>query len=185
MNEKDLRVVKTRDCIHSAFIELLAEKPLGRITVTELARRARIAKGTFYLHYQDIYDLHEQVVLQAFENAVASVGRISVVFHDAHRFVNDYQHAMDHVDAETKLVVRTVDPWQYQRQLVGMLIDRVYDEAEVARSTDADVRLFALFSSFLSLMPVYQITERDALARAIGNVATALFPEVQTSTGTQ
>lgn len=66
-----------------------------------------------------------------------------------------------------------------------MLIDRVYDEAEVARSTETYVRLFALFSSFLSLMPVYQATERDAVARATGDVAAALFPEVQAGTGTQ
>lgn len=57
----DLRVQKTKNSILDAFIELRSEKPLEKITVKELADRARISKQTFYLHYKDIYDLSEQL----------------------------------------------------------------------------------------------------------------------------
>ncbi len=58
----DLRVQKTKNSILDAFIELRSEKPLEKITVKELADRARISKQTFYLHYKDIYDLSEQLL---------------------------------------------------------------------------------------------------------------------------
>ena len=49
MGEKsDLRTAKTVRSIKSAFLELISKKPLGKITVTELAARAEISKGTFY-----------------------------------------------------------------------------------------------------------------------------------------
>ena len=63
MNQKtDLRIIKTRRSIKEAFMELILMKPVNKITVTELAERAEISKGTFYLHYLDIYDLYNRLV---------------------------------------------------------------------------------------------------------------------------
>lgn len=51
---------KTRALIKSVFAEMLAEKQeIGKITVTELVRRANINRGTFYSHYDDIYSVAE------------------------------------------------------------------------------------------------------------------------------
>ena len=57
----DLRVKKTRKSIVDAFIELRQIKPLEKITVKELASKAMINKETFYLNYQDIYDLEDSL----------------------------------------------------------------------------------------------------------------------------
>ena len=51
MRENDLRVIKTRESIEYAMMELLKKKWVSEITVTELSKLARISKGTFYLHY--------------------------------------------------------------------------------------------------------------------------------------
>lgn len=58
-DQRDLRVSKTLRAIDAAFMDLIVRKPVQKITVTELARRAEISKGTFYLHYLDIFDLKE------------------------------------------------------------------------------------------------------------------------------
>ena len=50
-----------------ALIELLAEKSENNISVRELAQRAGINRGTFYIHYKDIHDLVEQLVEEAVE----------------------------------------------------------------------------------------------------------------------
>ncbi len=57
----DLRIERTRRSIINAFIELRSKKPIEKITVKELAELAVINKATFYSHYQDIYDLSEQL----------------------------------------------------------------------------------------------------------------------------
>lgn len=57
----DLRVERTKRSIKEAFFKLRKEKPLEKITVKELAELAFINKATFYSHYQDIYDLSEQL----------------------------------------------------------------------------------------------------------------------------
>lgn len=52
---------RTRAAIRDALTEMLAQKPIGRITVQELIDRANICRTTFYAHYEDIYDLLDEV----------------------------------------------------------------------------------------------------------------------------
>lgn len=59
MNKTDKRSERTEALIRSVFFQLLEEMPAYKITVSELCRRADINRGTFYLHYQDCYDLIE------------------------------------------------------------------------------------------------------------------------------
>ncbi len=56
-NSSDLRVIRTREAIKNALIELIDEKGFEAITVKDITTRAKINRGTFYSHYQDKYDL--------------------------------------------------------------------------------------------------------------------------------
>lgn len=65
-NKQDLRVVKTRNNIKSSFIQLLREKDFNNITVQDILDKALINRKTFYNHYQDKYDLAEQLIHEFF-----------------------------------------------------------------------------------------------------------------------
>jgi AcrR family transcriptional regulator len=56
----DLRIVKTKEALHNALLELLKEKSLEIISISEICRKARVNRGTFYLHYGQIEDLFEE-----------------------------------------------------------------------------------------------------------------------------
>ncbi len=59
---------KTRNLIKRAFAELMNEKKeLSKITVTELVKRAEITRGTFYTHYDDIYEVANDYQLETIE----------------------------------------------------------------------------------------------------------------------
>ena len=55
--KKDLRVIKTKAHLQEALLQLLKEKALDNITVSELCKLANVNRGTFYLHYQEISEL--------------------------------------------------------------------------------------------------------------------------------
>lgn len=68
MEEKlDRRVVRTKQQIRQALIELLSQKSENNISVRELTQKANINRGTFYIHYKDIHDLVEQLVDEGVE----------------------------------------------------------------------------------------------------------------------
>ena len=66
MNSFDARVRYTRMIIEQSFLELLKEKPVSKITVTELCGKAQINRATFYKHYLDIPDLLEKLEEELF-----------------------------------------------------------------------------------------------------------------------
>ncbi len=63
----DRRVKKTKKQLRQALMDLMTEKPSKSISVRELAERADINRGTFYIHYQDVNDL-----LQRLEDEMAT-----------------------------------------------------------------------------------------------------------------
>ncbi len=74
MNSFDARVRYTRMVIEQCFLELLEEKPVAKITVTELCARAQINRATFYKHYLDIPDLLEKMEERLFDEIRESFG---------------------------------------------------------------------------------------------------------------
>ena len=69
----DRRIQRTRNSLFSAFIELRAVKPVEKITVKELTEKANISKQTFYLHFQDIYDLSEYLENDALQSLIGDI----------------------------------------------------------------------------------------------------------------
>ncbi|MCY8235367.1 TetR/AcrR family transcriptional regulator [Priestia endophytica] len=53
----DLRVIRTKNAIKNALVELIEEKGFEAITVKDITNTANINRGTFYTHYQDKFDL--------------------------------------------------------------------------------------------------------------------------------
>ncbi len=67
MNSFDARVRYTKMVIENNFLELLQEKPVAKITVTELCQKAQINRATFYKHYLDVPDLLEKLEEKLFD----------------------------------------------------------------------------------------------------------------------
>lgn len=69
MEEKDnLRVMRTKQLLKRAFLELLEEKPIHAVSIRELCKRAGINRTTFYNHYGSQYDLLEDISRQFLES---------------------------------------------------------------------------------------------------------------------
>lgn len=92
--KQDLRVIKTKRSIKKVFSDLVTKKPLDKITVTEIAALAEINKGTFYLHYSDIYALFEEFVQDFVEDFTDRIDFYPYFFDDPKEFVRKYFEMM-------------------------------------------------------------------------------------------
>lgn len=57
----DSRIVRTKQLLREAFMELLRTVGFEKITVQSLITKAGISRGSFYLHYEDKYDLLNKI----------------------------------------------------------------------------------------------------------------------------
>lgn len=61
MEKVDRRVRKTKARLTEVLLTLMKEKEVKDISVKELSDLADINRGTFYLHYRDVYDMLDSV----------------------------------------------------------------------------------------------------------------------------
>lgn len=66
--------IRSRRLIREAFIGLMKEKDLDKITVTDIVTRADINRGTFYAHYQDTRAVIEQIENEILEKMLEFLG---------------------------------------------------------------------------------------------------------------
>ncbi len=71
----DARVRYTRMRLREAFLRCLQEKPVSRITVTELCEMAQINRATFYTHYADPMDLMEKLETDTLSQLRSMIGQ--------------------------------------------------------------------------------------------------------------
>lgn len=73
---------RSRHLIKQAFAELLNEKDMAKITVTDIVERANISRGTFYAHYLDVYDLYSAIlqnIVEAIDEAFDNMGMDNII----------------------------------------------------------------------------------------------------------
>ena len=69
--KEDLRVVKTRQAIDSAFTSLIEEKGFENVKIIDIAKRANVNRNTIYLHYSSKEEIIESLIDRTFSSAVA------------------------------------------------------------------------------------------------------------------
>ena len=67
----------TRKAIMAAFVTLLNEKPLDKITIKDIVEECGINRNTFYYHFQDIPDLIEAIAKEESDLIIEKYARVS------------------------------------------------------------------------------------------------------------
>ncbi|MBQ4031799.1 MAG: TetR/AcrR family transcriptional regulator, partial [Bacilli bacterium] len=57
----DRRTKYTKKVIRETFIDLLSEKDISKVTVSEICKIADINRATFYRYYLDVFDLLDKM----------------------------------------------------------------------------------------------------------------------------
>ncbi|MCD7982347.1 MAG: TetR family transcriptional regulator C-terminal domain-containing protein [Clostridiales bacterium] len=66
----DRRTKYTKSVIRQALFELMKDRPINKITVTDICKTADINRSTFYSYYEDVYALLASIQNDLFEDVV-------------------------------------------------------------------------------------------------------------------
>ena len=189
MEEKiDLRVMKTRRAIQSAFLKLIQEKPVNKITVTQLAARAEISKGTFYLHYLDLFDLYDQLVKDAVGKIADSFDPYPDLFVDPEAFVRTFLFAqIEPLGAalfrEERALLREANVKfcsSYPQCFIDAFQERIYRVGKLHPCMENDIKLHFLLTGMFSLVLQYRALaehDKENTIQFLANVIRHTFPE--------
>lgn len=90
----------TEKAIKDAFLKLLDEKPLNRITVKDIVEECGINRNSFYYHFPDIPSLVERIVTEGVDKIIAEHNTIDSVeegFHCAVLLMTNRRRAVLHI----------------------------------------------------------------------------------------
>ena len=62
MKKNESKYFYTAELMNQALLSLLEKKDIEFITVTEITKKAGVNRSTFYLHYENVYELLEETI---------------------------------------------------------------------------------------------------------------------------
>jgi AcrR family transcriptional regulator len=68
----DPRIRRSRLALENALWELLAERDLTQISISDITKRAEVNRSTFYEHYTDVHDLAASACTAMFDELIAA-----------------------------------------------------------------------------------------------------------------
>ena len=120
--------IRSRKLINQALADLLMEKPLDKITVTDVVKRAEINRGTFYAHYMDIPDVINHLIQQTFTSIREAISQNSVPLSTALLYEIKASLSAD-LDFYKKIMNSSAAPLM-QEQLVDIVLGYLLDHEE-------------------------------------------------------
>ncbi len=191
MNQKtDLRIIKTRRSIKEAFMELILMKPVNKITVTELAERAEISKGTFYLHYLDIYDLYNRLVEEVANKIAESFNPYPDLFTAPETFVRTFMFAQNSqftvslTPAQRKILseknIKFSD--NYPSCFIDAFKTQIYKVGKLVPCLENDMKIEFLITGMLSIIIKYpmlshDVKQKELMIQYLTTIVKETFPE--------
>ncbi len=176
MMKTDLRIIKTKKAIRSAFADLVSRKPIEEITVTDIASQAMINRKTFYAHYTGVHEVVSEIEDEIVESVRGLLAQKSFeeilgcphdLFDDVMQIVNSDLDAYGRlltVSGNSNLVQKII------QMLRREICDAYVEEAHIDRET-LDMIVYFMLSGMLAVFTEWYNTGRK---QPIGDLSVKL-----------
>ncbi len=116
--------LRSKKMIISALADLLQEKPLDKITVTDVVNRAQINRGTFYAHFTDVPDVIHHLIQGVFTTIrEALTDEPKQLAQIPHTLLNRIQSYLEEDMEFCQKVMNSGAAQMMQEQLVQLVMD--------------------------------------------------------------
>ncbi|WP_300382320.1 TetR/AcrR family transcriptional regulator [Clostridium sp.] len=150
MVSSDRRVRKTRDVLRKSLIDLMKGKNISSITVKELCEKADINRGTFYLHYKDVFHMLEEIEKELFEEfeKVILAHKISPDKIETKPIIKDIFTFIGQNSDFYMVILCERGDMVFVKKIVSLIYDRGYNDwSNIFKTKDKD--LFEKYYSFI------------------------------------
>lgn len=151
--------VQTKAAIRDAFIRLLSERPLSKITVKDITNECGINRNSFYYHYPDIPSLIEEIFSDELCRIIQehpSITSLEDCLITAANFGAQNRQVIRHIYSSTRRDLFEQYMWRICDKTVELYFETVFPDINV-RSDDWSALLhmlsclcYGIFSAWLA-----------------------------------
>ncbi len=143
--------IRSRKLIREAFLHLLKEKDLQKITVTDIVTRADINRATFYAHYPDIRGVMEEIENEIIEKmlAVLSEFQYANFFHNPTPILLKINRYLEEDIEFYRTLIATNGAQQFLEKLKRIFVDHMNADTDIPDSVRNSM-MFSLRVSYFA-----------------------------------
>ena len=115
LKKTDARIIKTRRGLRESLVKIMENKPFDKISVSEICSEALVNRMTFYKHYNDKYDLLNDIILD-------------IKYSILNKLEKKYPHAdieADSLNYILYLIEMVVDECLERRAIANLFLDKI------------------------------------------------------------
>ncbi|MDA8426900.1 MAG: TetR/AcrR family transcriptional regulator C-terminal domain-containing protein [Treponema sp.] len=165
---------RSRLLIRKALVELLQEKDLNKITITDIVRRADINRGTFYAHYADVYTVVDQIEneLIAKLNELLEVFQSKDLLRKPLPVLKELARYLEEDIEYYRMLIKAKGAQSFLERMKRLIVEKLMsDERSLAKVKDRDRFLVALSFFAGGMVEVYQDWLEGKFVKSLDEVA--------------
>ncbi len=155
-NKTDLRVTRTIRAIKEAFLKLIIHQPVNKISVAALAKEAEINKGTFYLHYSDLYQLYDELVAEVSFHVASKFDPYPALFSSPEEFVRIFLFSEAAPPTRAELAILKEENLRFSSNYPLCFTDafraKIYEVGTLTPCQENDIKLEFIINGMLSIL---------------------------------
>lgn len=138
-NNTDRRVKRTKKALRDALFELLDDKTINQITVTELTTLADVNRATFYFYYKDLNDMLRQIQEEAFNFFRDELGKSTTdvtTVEGLTEYIKKYLNCCKEHETICRFILNNEANAQLNIRIQEFMIDNIPDTKEIFAEDD-------------------------------------------------
>ncbi len=173
----DLRVKKTLKEIRMAFLDLVQERSIEKITVKKLCETAMINKTTFYAHYNNINVLIKEIEDEFVTNLTCNMEYVDLFFSDPEQFILKFFYAFWYLP-NGKVLLTSSRRWILLNTISESLRKSIYKEyPNIQPSSNVDMALTYIIFGLSSIITMHDKESIELCAKQAGRATSAILKE--------
>lgn len=153
---------KTRELIKKAFAEEIEEKgELKRVSITTLVKKADITRGTFYSHYDNIYDVARDIQNETIDVLFSNIKNLTSI-----NDVNEYfDNVMNYFNSNKEIyfmLLKSDDVLMFTERITRLMQKNIYDYLDNRNIENLSLNITFFIDGCINLIIRYFRKQIDA-----------------------
>lgn len=153
----DKRIIKTKNSLKKALIELLKTQNIASISIVDITRVANVNRKTFYLHYPNVHSILNEIVNNLLNKLYESIKKYDFTFATTKTFVYNIFNTIYHNEYIVDILRFTTQ----SQEVLNILEKNVIEALKRKARFHKDIIDIVEFNTYGAFRMFYNLIKQD------------------------